>query len=303
VVRIKDKMGFLPISVWNLGKSRFFKHLLIKDVIFDQYKYDKEIDIEEKTRRVGGGLFEKKITGRIQRLYGNEPRTKPYKFSEFNPVVAERIIRYWSEEGDTVLNPFSSRAIIPMVAVSLNRNGIAYEIVPSYYEAIQRIVEKFIRQRRLDVGEPWIKLYLGDARNMKEIEDESIQLILTSPPYACKEVASGEFYESVKGQLTDIKTYDEFLEAFRDSIKECYRVLEHGKFCVWVVADVRGHGKLYPLHADTIRIFQEEGFVPHDIIINVLRTPFRLAVGKRVEKKIVQKTHEYILVMKRPEED
>src|SRR5262245_61876663 len=50
-------------------------------------------------------------------------------------------------------------------------------------------------------------LYRGDARDMRELEPESIHLVLTSPPYwTLKE------YRKVEGQLGLIHEYERFLE-------------------------------------------------------------------------------------------
>src|SRR5271157_3537334 len=67
------------------------------------------------------------------------------------------------------------------------------------------------------------KLFLGDSRNMSEVESGSIHLIITSPPYWILKK-----YNAVEGQLGSIQDYSSFLDGLSKVIKECYRVLAEG---------------------------------------------------------------------------
>lgn len=92
---------------------------------------------------------------------------------------------------------------------------------------------------------------LGDARDLSSIPDESVHLIVTSPPYwTLKE------YAGSRGQLGDIEDYEQFLIELDKVWKECERVLVQGGRICCVVGDVciprKRFGKHYvvPLHAD-----------------------------------------------------
>jgi len=82
-------------------------------------------------------------------------------------------------------------------------------------------------------------VYFKDARYMGEVDDESISLIVTSPPYyRIKDYSKDGFQkikqsESMVGQLGDIEDYEEFQGALLEVWKECERVLEpNGKLCI-----------------------------------------------------------------------
>lgn len=103
--------------------------------------------------------------------------------------------------------------------------------------------------------EPFCKtshqLALGDARDLASLPDESVHLVVTSPPYwTLKE------YVGSRGQLGDIEDYEEFLAELDKAWKECARVLVPGGRICCVVGDVcvprKRHGKHFvvPLHAD-----------------------------------------------------
>ena len=95
-------------------------------------------------------------------------------------------------------------------------------------------------------------LRLSDARDLSWIADESVHLIVTSPPYWTLK----QYRENNDDQMGDIEDYDQFLDE-RDKVwRECARVLiGGGRICV-VVGDVciprkkAGRHYIMPLHAD-----------------------------------------------------
>ena len=101
------------------------------------------------------------------------------------------------------------------------------------------------------------KIIFGDARRMNELDNESIQLVVTSPPY----------YNAPFDFPGLFKDYDEYLNLIKDVGKEIYRVLEKGRIACFVVQDVRIDGELYPIVADIIKIMKKIGFKYRDKII------------------------------------
>ncbi|MGB6868437.1 MAG: site-specific DNA-methyltransferase [Acidobacteriaceae bacterium] len=96
------------------------------------------------------------------------------------------------------------------------------------------------------------RLHLGDARELSWIADESVHLVVTSPPYwTLKEYAVGN-----SSQMGDIEDYERFLSELDRVWAECARVLVPGGRICCVVGDVcvprRKHGRHYvmPLHSD-----------------------------------------------------
>lgn len=95
-------------------------------------------------------------------------------------------------------------------------------------------------------------LRLGDARNLSWIDDESVHLIVTSPPYWTLK----QYKEGRDGQMGDIEDYEAFLDELDKVWRECERVLVGGGRVCCVVGDVciprRQGGRHYvmPLHAD-----------------------------------------------------
>ena len=66
-------------------------------------------------------------------------------------------------------------------------------------------------------------LHLGDARDLSWVPDESVHLIVTSPPYwTLKE------YEPSEQQMGAIQDYEEFLNELDKVWRQCERVLVPG---------------------------------------------------------------------------
>jgi site-specific DNA-methyltransferase (adenine-specific) len=94
-------------------------------------------------------------------------------------------------------------------------------------------------------------LRLGDARDLSGIPDESVHLVVTSPPYwTLKE------YNAHEAQMGSIEDYEEFLQELDRVWAECARVLAPGGRICCVVGDVCiprkriGRHLVMPLHAD-----------------------------------------------------
>jgi DNA modification methylase len=95
------------------------------------------------------------------------------------------------------------------------------------------------------------RLHLGDARDLSWIPNQSIHLIVTSPPYWILKK-----YEPHSAQLGLLENYEEFLSELDKCWRECERVLIPGGRICCVVGDVciprrkMGRHYLMPLHAD-----------------------------------------------------
>jgi modification methylase len=94
------------------------------------------------------------------------------------------------------------------------------------------------------------RLHLGDARDLSWIADESIHLVVTSPPYWTLKK-----YQTNERQLGQIASYETFLDELDKVWRECARVLAPGGRICCVVGDVciprrEGRHHVMPLHAD-----------------------------------------------------
>jgi site-specific DNA-methyltransferase (adenine-specific) len=101
---------------------------------------------------------------------------------------------------------------------------------------------------------------IGDCRNMVEVKDNSIQLIVTSPPYFnVKDYGIDNI-----GSITEYETY---LMAMRQVFSECYRVLAEGRYLCVNVSDVIINGTKYPIPFHHAHMLQKAGFEYREDII------------------------------------
>jgi DNA modification methylase len=92
----------------------------------------------------------------------------------------------------------------------------------------------------------------GDARRMDEVADNSVALVVTSPPYF-----AGKQYEEELGRDGVPGSYLEYLGMLRDVFAECTRVLEPGGRIAVNVANL-GRKPYRSLAADVMAILQDD---------------------------------------------
>jgi len=99
------------------------------------------------------------------------------------------------------------------------------------------------------VSDPFI---CGDARKMDQIQDGSVALVVTSPPYF-----AGKKYEEELDREGVPSSYLEYLVLLREVFAECKRKLEPGGRIAVNVANL-GRRPYRSLSADVIRILQDD---------------------------------------------
>jgi modification methylase len=100
------------------------------------------------------------------------------------------------------------------------------------------------------------QLVTGDSRNMLVVNDDSVALVVTSPPYY-----AGKEYETELGQGGVPSSYIDYLLMLRDVFAECWRVLEPGGRIAVNVANL-GRKPYRSLSADVTTILQDDlGFL------------------------------------------
>lgn len=96
------------------------------------------------------------------------------------------------------------------------------------------------------------KLIVGSSTHMDEVEESSVALVVTSPPYF-----AGKEYEEALGEGGIPATYLEYLALLRDVFAECVRKLEPGGRIAVNVANL-GRRPYRSLSGDVVSILQDD---------------------------------------------
>lgn len=96
------------------------------------------------------------------------------------------------------------------------------------------------------------EIFGHDARRMDELDDNSVALVVTSPPYF-----AGKEYEEALGQGHVPETYGEYLRMLHGVFEESVRKLEPGGRIAVNVANL-GRKPYRSLSSDVIRLLEEE---------------------------------------------
>ena len=175
----------------------------------------------------------------------------------WSPYIPRNIILRYSQENDMILDQFAGGGTTLVEAKLLNRDIIGVDCNDI---ALERCEEKTNFEYEKAKGKVYIRK--GDARNLDFVDDESIDLICTHPPYA----NIIKYSDGLEDDLSQLKVKD-FLEQMKPVAQECYRVLKKGKFCAILMGDTRQKGHMIPMSFEVMKIFQDAGFTLKELII------------------------------------
>jgi DNA modification methylase len=211
------------------------------------------------------------------------------------PQIPGNIIRLYSKEGDTVLDPMVGSGTTMIEAKSLGRKGIAFDI---HTEVIKIAKESCKFDLDKESFEPEIKQ--GDARKISSIADESIDLIATHPPYL-NIIKYGE--KEVEGDLSAFSNLTKFCDEIEKVAKECYRVLKPGKYCAILMGDTRRRRHFVPLSFNVMMRFLKVGFILKEDVIKLQHNCSTTRYWGSQEKDFLLIMHEHLFIFRKPSKE
>lgn len=205
-------------------------------------------------RGLGAGSNEAKI---------EKQHPAPYSYQD-----VARHIRFFTKEGQVVLDPFVGVGSTLKAAALENRRGIGIELNSRYAKlAAERIeieVPDSVEYKKSQ------EVICGDSKEkLKNLASDSIDFIMTSPPYwnildkvdhkanlRESENLDTKYSES-EDDIANIPDYRLFLQVLCDIFLEATRVLKNNKYIAIVVSDFRKGEKFYLFHSDLAQILEE----------------------------------------------
>lgn len=166
----------------------------------------------------------------------------------------ERLIRLFTKKDMLVLDPFCGSGTTLIASFLQNRFGIGYDLNKEYYElALSRLKSIYAKENENFVYE------IGNNIDLiQKLDDESIDYIVTSPPYfnILKNKSSGlradkshkgfrngarsgvvDYDISTNENLENCENYEQFLDALQKIFFECKRVLKKKKYLSIIISD------------------------------------------------------------------
>ena len=174
-------------------------------------------------------------------LKGIAPQT-----SIFDPVLCEIAYKWFSTDGGTIYDCFAGGSVRGIVAEKL---GYHYTGIDLRQEQIDANIEN---GNALGVHPNWI---CDDSLNAdNHLDDESVDLVFSCPPYADLEV-----YSDDPRDLSNMD-YADFVSAYREIIKIACAKLKKDRFAVFVIGDIRDEKGFYrDFITDTKQAFYDAG--------------------------------------------
>ena len=199
----------------------------------------------------------------------------PFSFQDVG-----RLIRFFTKENETVLDPFNGVSSTLKACAILKRKGIGIELSSKWINlGKQRLQEEVSNSHNQKIIE-------GDSRIvLKNFKEYSISYIVTSPPYwniLAKQTAENKRktrseigletkYSTSNSDLGNIADYSQFLDELSLCFKECFRVLENKRYASIIVSDFRHKSELFPFHSHVVDLCTKIGFTLQGIGILVQR--------------------------------
>ncbi len=295
---IRAKEGGIPDQEIGAVFGINFKQL--QEIITE--KYGANISVLKKTKRLTHwepkNFREETTTVWSYKQRGNWATHNGRYRGNWSPYIPRNVILKYSQPGDVVLDYFVGGGTTAVEAKLLGRRCIARDINPACVSLTLENL-RFLPPRSLfsyPIYEPEVEV--GDARDLSNISDNSIDLICAHPPYA----GIINYSSNLDGDLSNLGVKD-FLNEMQKVASESYRVLKPGKKCAILIGDTRKHKHIVPIGFQTINIFLEAGFKLKELVIkrqhNCKTTGFWYK--KSIKYNFLLLAHEYLPIFEKPE--
>jgi DNA modification methylase len=182
----------------------------------------------------------------------------------WSPFIPRNLIQRYTTTGDWIVDPMMGSGTTLVEAKLLERNAIGIDINS---EAVMLARDRIAFDP--PPGRPpfqsEIRTYVGDARRLDNLRDETVDLVAIHPPYGSMiRYSRGK----VEGDLSDLLLSD-YLSSMSEVALECYRVLKRNRCCAILIGDTRRHRHYVPISQSVLQVFMDAGFLLLEEIIKV----------------------------------
>jgi DNA modification methylase len=214
----------------------------------------------------------------------------------WSPYIPRNLITKYSKPGELVLDQMCGSGASLVESKLLGRDGIGVDVNPDAIMVTQDRLSfdynTLDRPRRVET-----RTYVGDARNLDLIDEETIDLIATHPPYA------GIISYSGKRILDDLSRLKlpAYIDAMRKVAAESYRVLKNNRYCGVLIGDTRKGRHYIPISLGVLQAFLSVGFILKEDIIKLQHKTMTTRQRWRGHSYDFYKiAHEHLYVFRKP---
>jgi len=218
----------------------------------------------------------------------------------FSPFIPRNIIEKYTKKGNWVLDQMVGSGTTLIECKLLERNVIGADINPEAIMVTRNRLDFHYNLPNSNYKEPIIKTYVSDARNLDKIKNESIDLIVTHPPYVSIIKYTKNRLEGDISRL-NVKNY---LQAIREIAEESFRVLKPDKYCAILIGDTRKQRHFIPIAYRVMEKFLDVGFVLKEDIIKLQHNVFtNRGRWSKPYYDFYKIMHEHLFVFRKPEKE
>lgn len=226
---------------------------------------------------------------------GNWATHSPKFRGNWAPQIPRNLILRYSKPKDLILDQMCGSGTSLIECKLTGRNALGFDVNPE----MVKLSKNNLKFDSDDIApKTEINVKLGDARNLNEIKDNSIDLVITHPPYAdIIKYSDGK----IEGDLSNINNIDKFCNEMKKVAAECYRVLKPNKYCGILIGNTRRKKYFIPIAHRVMQDFIDAGFKLKEDIIkhqwNCKTTPYWANMSKNYNFLLIM--HEHLFVFEK----
>ncbi len=216
--------------------------------------------------------------------------------SVFDPYLTEIIYRWYSKEGDTILDPFAGGITRGLVAAAMGRNYYGIDLSKKQVDANIDKMSLVKKSHKMSGNVKWI---VGDAVDAHKLlpKNFNADLVFSCPPYY-----NLEKYSNNAKDFSNLSSYQDFIDGMCSVFTFCKRLLRKNGYMIFVIGDVfdRKNKRYYGVEADFVNIGFEVGLNLIDSVVYLTpigSAPMRSScLFKRSDK--LTRVHQMVYIFK-----
>lgn len=207
-------------------------------------------------------------------------RDKDIHPAVFPIALPKKCIELFTHKGELVLDPFAGIGTTLIAAKDSERNAVGFDLNKGYVE----FAKNRLSQNKLQNNTQQIMINDDSINIPQYLEEETISLFVTSPPYAnmltkpklnksrIGKSRQDQHYKKVQqysNNLRDLGTMEprKFAEELGKIYEKILPLLKHKAHCVINITDLWWENKRFPLHVYVIEAMEKAGYELRNTII------------------------------------